>query len=235
MAWPQATPNYNALLNSFLVREYLSQLTNPRLNTDEQLDARLKLEYELDRIGLLQPTLATGVLRTIQEALAIANATEDLVPVVEWYLDFVSAKDEQWHREVDVEMLARFWRNIKNAILRDRIVVVLLRVDLSRVPAEPWASTVCNLFREPSGLDAEQNLTEHGRALSELLLGEVLASPDSLSGNVPGLRQFGARVLRYCLAARDERVPQRTVDQIFRLLDEVAPEFRAEFERALSL
>ena len=171
MASPQATPNYNALLNSFLLREYLSQLTNPRLSTDEQLDARLKLEYELDRIGLLQPTVATGMLRTIQEALAMANATEALVPAVEWYLEFVSAKDEQWHREVDVEMLARFWRNLNNAILRDRIVVVLLRVDLSRVPAEPWASTVCNIFREPSGLDTEGNLTEHGRALSELPIG----------------------------------------------------------------
>lgn len=238
MAAPAPIPNYSALLNVFFLREYINQFVNHRLSAEQQLEARMRLEYELDRIVNLQPGSAIHVLRLLQDALSAVPATEDLQAVVEWLLGFVITKDQQWQREVDTGLLGRYWEELPDRGARESIIEGILTIDYNRDVGAPWLSQICKLFGS-HGKDESGKFTAKGNELLELLLREMFVSPSEADairlGHTITLSRFAGTVLRYSLANQGEEVPRELREAVLAMAGNIDTALRRELETTLLL
>jgi len=155
MAAPLAIPDYAALLASFLLTEYLVQLGNPRLTEEERFEIRRRLDYHLWTMEDRAPQTAVYLTRAVGAAFA-GELEVRAAPTIEWYLDFLSCRDEQSLREVDRPALVRCWRLLPTRLQRNRVLHTLVHIDLIANPDHPEASQVRLMLTEEvekGGLD----------------------------------------------------------------------------------
>jgi hypothetical protein len=228
---PVPVPDYTALLASFLLTDYLAQLDDRRFTAEERFERRMRLEYRLWELEDLQPTSAHLIIPEIDKVFA-GDLDTRLFPAIEWYLDFLSGKNEQWLRLATPARLVRFWRALPARQLRDRALQTLLLVEASTNPDHPDRSQIPPLFNQDIGIDPAGDFTAKGREIADVLLREALAAPPFRAGSV-NLRVFSMRVLRFCLNPSAVPDPQ-VVDRALALAGDIDDATREELRNQLA-
>jgi hypothetical protein len=205
MAAAAPLPDYTASLAAFLLGDYLAQLGDPRLTEEERFERRTKLEYELWKLEDLAPMSAYRMVGVISQTFA-GDLDAKLFPAIEWYFDFLSAKNQQWLNEVNLVQLLTIRRALPTRRLRDRALQTLLLIEAAIHPDHPEESQIARLFREDELITGDRELTPQGAEIVELLLREAVTSPP-FTPNVPSIRRYSMRVLRFCLSPVD--IPDR--------------------------
>jgi hypothetical protein len=224
-------PDYSALLASFLLTDYLAQLDDRRFTAQEQFERRMKLDYHLWKLEDQAPWAAHLMIRVISQVFA-GDLDTRLFPAIEWYLDFLSGKNEQWLREVSKAQFVRLWRALPVRRLRDRTLQTLLFVEASTNADHPDLSQIASLFHDDIGIAADGSFTAKGREIAEALLREALVAPPSRPG-FANLRTFSMLVLRFCLTPSG--IPDsQLVERALALAGDIGDTTRQEFKDLLT-
>jgi hypothetical protein len=226
MATSLPVPNYQALLSSFLLTDYLAQLGDRRFTAEERYERRMKLEYQLWKLEDLAPTAAYQVVPVISQAFE-GELDTTLFPAIEWYLGFLSGKNEQWLRQVNTNQLVRFWRTLPVRRLRDCALQTLLSIEATIDPDHPERSAIPRLFADDVGLAEDGSFTIKGSEIAEVLVREALVAPP-FRPNVPYLRHFSMRVFRFCLTPTGIPGPE-LVERALSLAGNMGEATRKEF------
>ena len=177
MAAAAQVPDYTASLAAFLLGDYLAQLGDPRFTEEERFERRMKLEYQLWKLEDLAPMAAYRMVGVISQTFA-GDLDRRLIPAIEWYFDFLSAKNEQWLNEVSRTQLIRIaWKAMPTRrVARSRPGDVAM--DRSDHPSRPTGkSEIVRLFRDEELIAGDGELTPQGVEIAEILLREAVTSP----------------------------------------------------------
>ncbi len=178
LIWPPPLrcPTTLASLAAFLLGDYLAQLGDPRFTEEERFERRMKLEYQLWKLEDLAPMAAYRMVGVISQTFA-GDLDRRLIPAIEWYFDFLSAKNEQWLNEVSRTQLIRIWKAMPTRRLRDRALETLLWIEATIHPDQPEKSEIVRLFRDEELIAGDGELTPQGVEIAEILLREAVTSP----------------------------------------------------------
>jgi hypothetical protein len=218
MAAAAQVPDYTASLAAFLLGDYLAQLGDPRFTEEERFERRMKLEYQLWKLEDLAPMAAYRMVGVISQTFA-GDLDRRLIPAIEWYFDFLSAKNEQWLNEVSRTQLIRIWKAMPTRRLRDRALETLLWIEATIHPDQPEKSEIVRLFRDEELIAGDGELTPQGVEIAEILLREAVTSP-RYPPDFPIILRYCMRVLRFSLSPID--IPDRAiVERVLRLAGDI--------------
>jgi hypothetical protein len=156
-----------------------------------------------------------------------------MVPAIEWYLDFLSGKDEQAWREVDKTQLIRFRSVMPSRIGRDRALRVLLQIELATTKADDLQGTeLAKLLARECGAPIRdlKEVRERAAEIVEFLVRHAVAAPPLRPGR-PNTRSLTLRVLRFGLVP-EGTPPPRLIEQVLALAGDIGDEARASFQDA---
>jgi hypothetical protein len=218
MAAAAPLPDYTASLAAFLLGDYLAQLGDPRLTEEERFERRMKLEYQLWKLEDLAPFAAYRMVGVISQLFS-GDLDRRLIPAVEWYFDFLSAKNQQWLNEVSLTQLLRMWRELPTKRLRERALETLLLIEAVIRPDQPEESQIVRLFRDEELIAGDGELTPQGAEIAEILLREAVTSP-RYPPNFPIILRYCMRVLRFSLSPTG--TPNRAIaERVLRLAGDI--------------
>jgi hypothetical protein len=223
MASPPIQPDMNAQLNSFLLREYITALHDPRRSPDEQLGQRMALEH-------LILTNGHGLLRELQRAF---NIEDELLAasshVAEWFVSFVSSLGRDWLQHVNLSTVERFWRVLADVRLRRSAIDLILKIEVANDPSPNAApgSLVVSLFREAQPEPFRTPLAEAARIIVDTLFSRVRLTPVSIINSADGaLSRYSVRVVRYCYKDQYQILTPEEMDAVVSLAGNVNEDLR---------
>lgn len=225
-------PDYQSLLASFLLTEYLGQLQDARFSEEERWEQIRRLNAYLWTVEDIVPAAAHNLVRAIGGSFPMEPDVR-MVPAIEWYLDFLSGKDEQAWRLVDKSQLTRFRGVMPSRIARDRVLRVLMRIELATTGVSRAAETeLAKLLAVESSapVGTLQGLAERAAEVVDFLLREAIAAPP-LQGGRPDTRYFALRVLRFGLVPEGAPSPD-LAGQVLALAGDIGDEARASIQDA---
>lgn len=230
----QMMPDHKTLLLSALLIEYLARLSDNSVSATEKMHIRWGLEMQIESISSMSPSTAFYLQRALDQAFSVRADFAGTTAAVDWYLDFLSGRDEQWMKEVQTYPITRFWKSLPNSPLRDKALHVLLLTDLANEPNRPELSMICKLFSEVG--DSESTpLSEDRRAIARCLLQEALGAPADLTAEIVNARFFCLRALRFCLQPNKlTPVTREQIAEVLGMVGNLGPSIQAEFEGALA-
>src|ERR1017187_8033963 len=129
--------------SGFLLHAYLTAIHDPQYPATERLRAQLELEAFFLRMG-------PEMLRPLQTALTSQDARpEHDVPIAEWFMAFVGARDQEWLQRVQLATLERFFRTLIDPRSRRTALDLIAKVEATNDPtgAAAEGSLIAGLFQ----------------------------------------------------------------------------------------
>lgn len=228
----QLAPDHKALLLSGLLLEYLSDLADARKNATEKQHIRLRLELQIESISLLSPSTAFYLLQSIDGAFPIREDYSGMAPAIDWYMDFLSGRDERWLNEVSTSRLSQIWKALPESPIRAKVLRTLLLVEVVTISRQPAMSMIVRMYSEAG---TAEDFSGDRSAIVRCLVQEALGSPESLTADVANPRFFSLRVLRYCLQPEPRAaISPEAVQEALGIVADLGEQIRGEFEATLT-
>ena len=168
------------------------------------MDAITRLEIELERLAAFNAGTNDQLARAVDHVFAWVGDSVDIAPALDWYLDFLSGRDEEWLKVVSTDRLSRLWKSVSHLPLRAKVLSTLLTLDLVNDPRYPENSVVRKLFIDSNGLGARAELVGDCRIIAQMLLQRAVAASESTTTEmaIRNVRNFSLRVLRLGIQAK---------------------------------
>jgi len=136
-----------------------------------------------------------------------------MAPAIDWYTDFLSGRDQDWLKVINVDQLNRMWKALQDPVLREKLLHTILLVDLVNDPLRPENSVLLKIFIGAEGVNESERLVGDCKVISHILIQQAIGSPETVMREtaVRNVRFFSLRILRMGLEAKagDDRERQR--------------------------
>lgn len=220
-----------AQLGSFLLRGYVATFYDLRHTPEERLKSRMDLESFLLSYG-------PKALKELQRAF---NVQDQQVPAASyaagWFISFVSSRDENWLRAVNLGIIERFWRTLRDVTIRRGAIDLITKVEATLDPsgASAFGSLLIALFREKQPDPFADQLATDSSLIVDCLLTRIKLTPPLTFASPQGnLAQYCLRVLRYCFRDRFETLTDSEAEAIVALAGDVSENVKQHL-RSLTL
>ncbi len=165
-----SAPEYKGMLAGYLLTSYLNVLAGPKYSVRERIDEMTRLEIEIESFANFAPEMNDQLARALDQMFSWADDPADMIPALDWYLAFLSGRDEAWLATVSAGRLSRLWKSLTDTPLRAKLLKTLLVLDLVNDARYPENSVVRRLFAESEGVQRGAELTGDCKIIAQILL-----------------------------------------------------------------
>jgi hypothetical protein len=152
-----------------------------------------------------------------------------------WFLEFVGSRDTNWLTRVDLLVLERFWRILRDARMRRMTVEVIAKVECNTRSEEAFLSLIPSLFREDQSQTSGGSLRPDGALIFDVLMTRIkMTPPGTLNARATRLGNYCLRVLKYCFRNRFQKLTPADLRAILDLAGDV-PEDISDRLRSMAL
>jgi hypothetical protein len=205
-------PDHGVLLQSFLLRRYISLIRSPLRTREERLESRMELESFLLSSG-------PAALRELQRTLSFEADKPEGIPVLEWFVEFLTSRNAAWLEQLDVRIIQRYWRIATEPRSKDRAIELIAKAEwvVTQGRGAPTSEIVL-LFREHQEQPFSEPMNPRADDIVRTLIGLASSSSNRAMYEEDSLGRYVLRVLSYCF--RDSRtdmgLAQDRVEEILR-------------------
>jgi hypothetical protein len=177
------------------------------------MDAIASLENEIDRLASFSTSTNDQLARALDQIFSWPEDYTAMAPAIDWYTDFLSGRDQDWLKVINVDQLNRMWKALQDPVLREKLLHTILLVDLVNDPLRPENSVLLKIFIGAEGVNESERLVGDCKVISHILIQQAIGSPETVMREtaVRNVRFFSLRILRMGLGAKagDDRERQR--------------------------
>src|SRR5581483_9559069 len=134
-----------------------------------RLEAVARLENEIDRLANFSTSTNDQLARALDQVFSWHEDYTEMIPAIDWYTDFLSGRDQDWLKAINVDQLNRMWRAVQEPVLREKLLRTILLLDLVNDPLRPENSVLLKMFIGAEGVNESERLVGDCNAISQML------------------------------------------------------------------